>query len=249
VAVALKPLAEVFAAEEYLRRQMVALKCMTAMDLSNSTLNAVQQSLRRIYMKVPGTHARKTLLAVVASFGLAAATPQALADTPSESPAYGMGPGMMGGYGPGMMGGPGYGRGYAPGYGMGGGTGRGYGPGYYGMGPGMMGGYGMGPWMMGGYGMGYGMGPGMMGGYGMGYGMGPGMMGGCGGYGYNALNLSDAQRTKIQKIQEEASRSQWEIMNKMHEAMSQGWQDAQKKIDAVLTKEQREQLNRGWRGR
>ena len=50
---------------------------------------------------------------------------------------------------------------------------RGYG---YGMGPGMMGGYGgygMGPGMMGGYG--YGMGPGMMGGYGCG--MGPGMMG------------------------------------------------------------------------
>jgi hypothetical protein len=70
----------------------------------------------------------------------------------------------------------------------------GYGPGY-GMGPGMMGGwggyggYGMGHGMMGGwggYGQGYGMGPGMMGGwggYGQGYGMGPGMMGGWGGYG------------------------------------------------------------------
>jgi Spy/CpxP family protein refolding chaperone len=107
---------------------------------------------------------------------------------------------------------------------------RGYGPGFgYGMGPGMMRGYGPG--------------------YGPGYGMGPGMMGGCGGYGYgyNALNLTDAQREKIQKIQDEAARSQWEIMNKMHEAMSQGWQEAQKKIDAVLTKEQREQLNRGWR--
>lgn len=53
------------------------------------------------------------------------------------------------GYGPGMMGG--YGGGY-------------------GMGAGMMGGYGeYGPGMMGGYG-GYGMGPGMMGGYGPGYG-------------------------------------------------------------------------------
>jgi Spy/CpxP family protein refolding chaperone len=148
------------------------------------------------------------------------------------------------------MGGPGYGQGYgrAPG-----GAG-GYGPGY-GMGPGMMGGYGpgygMGPGMMGGYGPGYGMGPWMMGGYGggYGYGMGPGMMGGYGGYGYNPLNLSDAQRTKIQKIQEDAARSQWEIMNKMHEAISQGWQDAQKKIDAVLTKEQRDRLQRGWRGR
>ena len=95
------------------------------------------------------------------------------------------------------------------------------------------------------------------GGYGPGYGMGPGMMwgnggyGGCGGYGYglNALNLSDAQRAKIEKIQSEASRSQWEIMNKMHEAVSQSWQEAQKKIEAVLTKEQRDQLNRGWRGR
>jgi Spy/CpxP family protein refolding chaperone len=40
-------------------------------------------------------------------------------------------------------------------------------------------GYGMGPGMMGGYGPGYGMGPGMMGGYGPGYGMGMslGMMG------------------------------------------------------------------------
>ena len=35
-------------------------------------------------------------------------------------------------------------------------------------------------------------------------------------------------------------------MNKMHETISQGWQEAQKKIDAVLTKEQREQLKRGW---
>ena len=112
----------------------------------------------------------------------------------------------------------------------------GYGPGY-GMGPGMMGGYGPGY-----YGRGYGPG------YGMGYGMGPGMVGGCSGYGYgyNALNLTDAQREKIQKIQQEAAQAQWEIMNKMHETISQGWQEAQKKIDAVLTKEQREQLKRGW---
>jgi len=41
-------------------------------------------------------------------------------------------------------------------------------------------GYGMGSGMMGGYGQGYGMGPGMMGGYGPGQGMGPGMMGGYG---------------------------------------------------------------------
>jgi hypothetical protein len=67
------------------------------------------------------------------------------------------------------------------------------GPGY-GMGPGMMGGWGYGGWYCpyrgqysgpgGGYG-GYGMGPGMMGpSYGYGYGMGPGMMGGPGYGGY-----------------------------------------------------------------
>lgn len=209
-------------------------------------------------MKVQQPTVRKALVALVAGIGLAAVAAPSFAESTPDNPAMmggygpGYGPGMMGGpgygrgYGPGMMGGPGYGRGYGPGYG------RGYGPGYgmgYGMGPGMMGGYGPG------YGMGYGMGPGMMGGYGMGpwmmhgygrgYGMGPWMMGGYG-YGYNALDLSDAQRQKIEKIQEEAWKSQWEVMNKMHEAISQTWVDAQKKIDAVLTKKQREQLRRGW---
>jgi Spy/CpxP family protein refolding chaperone len=104
-------------------------------------------------------------------------------------------------------------HGYGPGWGMGPGMMGGYGPGY-GMGPGMMGGYG-------GYGMGPGMmGPGMMGGYG-GYGMGPGMMWGYGpGYGTGsgpALNLSDEQRSKIDKIQEDTSRKQWELMSKMQE--------------------------------
>jgi len=99
--------------------------------------------------------------------------------------------------------------------------GYGYGPGY-GMGPGMMGGYGpgygMGAGMMGGYGPGYGMGHGMMhglGGYGPGYGMGPGMMWGYGpGY---ALNLTDEQRGKIEKIQEDTGRKQWDLMAKMQE--------------------------------
>ena len=69
-----------------------------------------------------------------------------------------------------------------PGYGMGPGMMQGYGQGYghgpgYGMGPGMMQGYGQGY----GHGPGYGMGPGMM----QGYGMGPGMMQGYGqGYGH-----------------------------------------------------------------
>lgn len=62
------------------------------------------------------------------------------------------GPGMMGAYGPGQAGyGPGYGRGMMGGYGPGYGDGQGYGPGY---GPGMMGGYGRGNGMMGGFGYG-----------------------------------------------------------------------------------------------
>ena len=94
----------------------------------------------------------------------------------------------------------------------------GYGP--YGMGPGMMGGYGggygMGPGMMGGYGGGYGMGPGMMGGYG-GYGMGPGMMG----YGaLNGLDLSDEQRSKIDKIFDAERKQHWGIMGQMLEAQN-----------------------------
>ncbi len=194
-------------------------------------------------MKIQSTNARRALVAMIASVGMAVAAAPSFADTATDNPS------MMGGYGPGYGMGPGMMGGYGPGYGMGPGMMGGYGPGY-GMGPGMMGGYGpgygMGPGMMGGYGPGYGMGPGMMGGYGMG----PGMMGGCGGgYGYNALNLTDAQRDQIAKIQEEAQRSQWETMSKMREVMIQGWAEARKKMDAVLTKEQREQLNRGWRGR
>jgi Spy/CpxP family protein refolding chaperone len=140
-------------------------------------------------------------------------------------------------------------------------------------------GYGMGPGMMGG-GYGYGMGPGMMGGgYGPGgYGMGPGMMWGYGrggGYGYGGLNLSDEQRTKITAIEEEFARRQWDLMDKMHDqhydlwrgdesasrkayevmssarkAMFENSLEARKRIESVLTDEQRKQLQqRGWRGR
>jgi Spy/CpxP family protein refolding chaperone len=168
---------------------------------------------------------------------------------------------------------------YGPGYGPG--PGGGYGPGY-GMGPGMMGGYGpgygMGPGMMGGYGPGYGMGPGMMGGYGPGAGMGPGMMGGFGGL--DALDLSEAQRTKITEIRRELFGAHWALMGKMHQqggpmeeayasgkfdekaarkaydAMSESRKQmfeaslqAYKRIDALLTPEQREQLRSGGRGR
>jgi len=87
----------------------------------------------------------------------------------------------------------------------------GYGP--CGMGPGMMwgggyGGYGMGPGMMGGYGPGRGM----MGGYG-GYGMGPGMMMGHGAF--NGLDLTDEQRTKIDKILDAERQQHWGVMGKM----------------------------------
>jgi Spy/CpxP family protein refolding chaperone len=230
-----------------------------------------------------------------------AATPQPPQGGGPGMMGQGMGPGMMGqGYGPGMMGqgmGPGMmGQGYGPGMmgqGMGPGMmGPGYGPGMMGqgMGPGMMG-QGMGPGMMGqGYGpgmMGQGMGPGMMGqGYGpgmMGQGMGPGMMGQ--GYGpgmmyganpYTALDLSDAQRSKIDEIQQELWRKRWDLMGKMHEEryhmhrwtsgaapddaaarkayeamagahkqMFEATLDARKRIDAVLTKEQRDKLKSG----
>lgn len=142
----------------------------------------------------------------------------------------------------------------------------------YGMGPGMMGGYGPG-----GYGPGgYGMGPGMMGGYGGGYGMGPGMMGGYGG-GYEGLDLSAEQRKKIAQIRDETAQAQWKLMGTMHQqgnhmfdtfgpgaldeqaarksfqtmvdaqkAMFESSLAAHKRIDAVLTKEQREQLSRRW---
>jgi Spy/CpxP family protein refolding chaperone len=87
----------------------------------------------------------------------------------------------------------------------------GYGPGY-GMGPGMMGG-----------GYGYGMGPGMGmmgGGYGgMGMmGMGPGMMGGYGGMGM--MDLSDEQRTKMNKIMDDERKQHWAIMGKMMEGQN-----------------------------
>lgn len=155
-----------------------------------------------------------------------------------------MGPGMMGGYGPG--GGPGYGQG------------QGYGPGY---GPG----YGMGPGMMGGYG-GYHMGPGMMGGY-----------GGYGGNGIDLSPEQSAKMADIQqefsrkqwdlmgkmheqnspmhqafgsgKFDEQAARKAYDVMTAAHKQMFEISLEARKRVDAVLTPEQREQMQRGWRGR
>lgn len=173
---------------------------------------------------------KRTILAVATALLTTSAAVCAQPYGPGGGSGYGMGPGMMGGYGPG-----------------------------YGMGPGMMGGYGMGPGMMGGYGMG----PGMMGGYGPGYAYG--------------IDLSPEQREKIAKIQQEFAKKQWGLMTSMHspggpmeqmhsgdekaarqayEAMASAQKqmfeaslDMRKQIEAVLTPEQREQLQRNYRGR
>lgn len=138
----------------------------------------------------------------------------------------------------------------------------------YGMGPGMMNGYGPGA--------GYGMGSGYMAGPG-GYGMGPGMMGSFGGEAYAGLDLSPEQRGKIAEIQKATAKAQWQLMGTMHEqgyrmngiagpggfdeavarksfdamtetrkAMFETQIDARKKVDAVLTPQQREQLRKYW---
>ena len=145
----------------------------------------------------------------------------------------------------------------------------------YGMGPGMMGGYGgdgmgMGPGMMGGYGMG----PGMMGGHGMG----PGMMGDHGGRRgwYAELGLTADQRAKIEQIHRDLRTKNWALMGKMMDArykiadlydadkldaaaikaqykeiedlrlqIVDAAVDAHDQVDALLTKEQKEKA-RQW---
>lgn len=169
------------------------------------------------------------VLAAAALLGLAGCSPMNSAQA---------GPGYGPGYGPGMMGqGP-----YGPGYGM--------------MGPGMMGGYGM-------------MGPGFGG---PGYGPRGGMMGG---WGALPADLTSEQLAQISAIQREMRARQWPLMQQMHELMWAGGErsfdepterrdydrlsalhkqmfdnmlEARKRIDAVLTPQQREQLRRGPRG-
>jgi Spy/CpxP family protein refolding chaperone len=76
-------------------------------------------------------------------------------------------------------------------------------------------GYGHGPGMMGGYSPGDGYGRGMMDGYGPG--------GGHGGYGAGpglaALNLTDEQREKIARIQEDTRSKNWNTMGQMRGEM------------------------------
>jgi len=134
----------------------------------------------------------------------------------------------------------------------------------------MGGGMGMGGGMMGG---GMGMGGGMMGG---GMGMGGGMMGGGP---YHMLNLTDDQRGKINKLQDEERRKHWDTMGKimderarlrdLYDADKRDTQailkvqdqinlhqrkmmelhlNTQNQIEALLTKEQRDQLRSMHRG-
>lgn len=176
---------------------------------------------------------------IVAAIGAALLSAGAWAQWGQGMGGYGMGPGMMGGYGGGSAGDC---------------------QGYGGHGPGMMGGRGGGPGMMGGRG-GWGGGAGMMGGY---------------GWEYQSLDLSDEQRARILGIAKESREKMWGLMQTMHGLMwkseGPGTQsdaevlknfdamtsvrremlaarlDAKKRMEDVLTKEQREQLkkSRGW---
>jgi len=141
----------------------------------------------------------------------------------------------------------------------------------HGMGPGMMGGYGMGHGMMGDYGPGYGMGPGMMGG-----GHGYGMMG-RGDYRGLNLNsdqqtkitqIHRAMRTKQMALMAEmmdaqdklqdlydadkqdaaAINKQYKAIEDLRRQMVDNAVDAHNRIDALLTKEQREQFRDWGRG-
>jgi len=183
-----------------------------------------------------------------------------------QGPGYGQGQGYGPGYGPSYGMGPGVMGGYGYGYGMGPGMMGGYGG--YGMGPGMMGGYyGMGPGMMGGYHMG----PGMMWGYD------PGGYGGYGGYGVDLSPEQRAKIAEIQQkayrkqwelmdkmheeggpmyqasgagvYDEKAARAAYQQMADLRKQMFDLQLQTRKDVDAVLTPEQREQMQRGWRGR
>lgn len=136
---------------------------------------------------------------------------------------------------------------------------------------------GMGPGMMGGYSGGYGMGPGMMGGdYGMGQGMMFGYtndaygglnltpeqrktisaihektskamwqhMGTMHGQGYHMHGMFGSG-----PIDETEARKSFQAMADTQKAMFEMQLDARKKIDDVLTKEQREKLSRYWSSR
>ena len=199
-------------------------------------------------------------LALSAGIASAQQPPQQPPPQSGYGPGYGMGPGMMGGYGPG--GGAGPRGGYGPGYG----------PGYHGMGPGGGYGYGMGPGIMGGYGDGMGMG-------GYGDGMGPWMMGGLALRALGLTAAQEAQVNKISdelrrknwdllgKMQDEGAKlrdlygsdkldrsaitAAYKRLGDLRQARIENALEAQEKIEAVLTPDQRKELRSrgyGWRG-
>ncbi|MDH4286455.1 MAG: Spy/CpxP family protein refolding chaperone [Gallionella sp.] len=109
----------------------------------------------------------------------------------------------------------------------------------YGMGPGMMGGYGgygMGPEMMGGHGMG----SGMMGSYGRGYGM--DMMGD---WDLRELNLTADQKDKLAKIRKAMRSKMWPLMGEMMDIRDRlhDLYDADKQ-DATAINKQYEELGK-----
>jgi Spy/CpxP family protein refolding chaperone len=108
--------------------------------------------------------------------------------------------------------------------------------------------------------------------------MGPGMMWGYGENWLSAIpNLTDEQREKIAAIEKEFRQKQWQLMEKMHELavqsrvyrgrldeqaarrnydmiaalhkqMFENSLEEQKRIESILTPQQREQLQRFWGG-
>jgi Spy/CpxP family protein refolding chaperone len=125
---------------------------------------------------------------------------------------------------------------------------------------------------------GYGMGPGMMHGWGGGYGMGSGMMHGWGGGYLAALDLSAEQEAKIDKIRDETRRAHWALMGNMmdlrvrlrdliaasdpdksaiakvnkelfdlQQTMLDSSLETRKRIEAVLTPKQQETMRGWWR--
>ena len=133
-----------------------------------------------------------------------------------------------------------------------------------GMGPGMMGGYGgMGPGMMGGSGGGYGMGPAMMFGYSndayAGLDLTPAQQKAIAGIREQASNTMwqlmgtmHGQGHHMQgmfgpgPLDEVGARKAFQAMAETQKAMFELQLDARKKIDAVLTNDQREKLSRYW---
>jgi Spy/CpxP family protein refolding chaperone len=204
-------------------------------------------------MKVSKSKLRKTLIALATAGGLAAwAVPGLTQNAPSAPP----GPGMMGGRAGQATEAPGPQGGYGPGCGYG---------------------YGRGAGMMYSYGPGYGMSPGMMYGYGHGYGMGPEMMYGYGPayqlldlseeqaakvekivadarqMQWSLANESIAASAKLnellgtEKPDQKAVASAYRALSDLRLKRLELGLDTRAKVDAVLTKEQREQLQ-SWRG-